>query len=81
MESKAEFVAKTNKGTWQAMEIADLKVRAHGDTAVLTGLWTGKGVDGGTGQQVDGREWFVDTWVKMPNGSWQCVLSTGGPVK
>jgi ketosteroid isomerase-like protein len=30
---------------------------------------------------MDVHERFTDTWVKMPNGQWQCVASHGSPVK
>ncbi|MGH9175781.1 MAG: YybH family protein [Vicinamibacterales bacterium] len=53
-----------------------MKVQLHGDSAVVTGIWTGKGTDG-TGKAFDQRERFADTWVKMPDGKWQCVVSAG----
>ncbi len=80
MQTKAAYVAMTNKGKWQVNEISDMKVQVHGDTAVVTGLWTGKGTDG-AGKAFDGRERFADTWVKMPDGKWQCVASVGVAMK
>jgi hypothetical protein len=29
------------------MRLSDLKVQLHGNSAVVTGIWTGKGTDGG----------------------------------
>ena len=80
MESKSQYVAKTTKGKWQVSEVSDMKVQAHGDSAVVTGVWTGKGTDG-TGKAFDGKERFADTWVKMPDGKWQCVASASAPIK
>ena len=57
-----------------------MKVQVHGDSAVVTGVWTGKGTDG-TGKAFDGKERFADTWVKMPDGKWQCVASASAPMK
>jgi ketosteroid isomerase-like protein len=80
MESKSEYVAKTNKGKWQVSEVSDMKVQVHGDAAVVIGVWTGKGTDG-TGKTVDAKERFADTFVKMPDGKWQCVVSASAPIK
>ena len=60
--------------------ISDLKVRVYGDTAIATGAWVGKGVDG-DGTKVDRRERWTDTWVKMKDGKWQCVASQQTAVK
>jgi hypothetical protein len=30
---------------------------------------------------MDEHERWTDTWVKMPNGSWQCVASHGSEIK
>jgi ketosteroid isomerase-like protein len=80
MQTKAEYVAMTNKGKWQVSEVSDMKVQVHGDSAVVTGVWTGKGTDG-TGKSIDGKERFADTWVKMSDGKWQCVASASAPMK
>ncbi len=80
MQTKAVYVANTNKSKWQVNEISDMKVQVHGDSAVVIGIWTGKGTDG-TGKAFDGRERFADTWVKMPDGKWQCVVGTGITIK
>ena len=80
MQTKAQYVANTNKGKWQVSEVSDMKVQVHGDSAVVTGVWTGKGTDG-TGKNFDGKERFGDTWVKMADGKWQCVASVSAPMK
>ena len=80
MQTKAAYVAMTTKGKWQVSEVSDMKVQVHGDSAVVTGVWTGKGTDG-TGKAFDGKERFADTWVKMPDGKWQCVASASAPMK
>jgi ketosteroid isomerase-like protein len=80
MQTKAQYVANTNKGKWQVSEVSDMKVQVHGDSAVVTGVWTGKGTDG-TGKTFDGKERFADTWVKVADGKWQCVASASAPLK
>ncbi len=80
LHSKADVVARTTKGKWETNEIGDLKVAVHGDTGIVTGTWTGKGTDG-DGKAVDTKERWADTWVKMPNGKWQCVASAAATMK
>ncbi len=81
LQTKAAYVANTTgKAKWQVSAVSDMKVQVHGDSAVVTGIWTGKGTDG-AGKAVDGRERFVDTWVKMPDGKWQCVASAAITIK
>jgi ketosteroid isomerase-like protein len=80
MHDKAEAVARAKKAKWEVNEISDLKVMQYGNSAVVTGVWTGKGIDG-TGKQVDAQERWADTWVKMPGGKWQCVASASAPMK
>jgi ketosteroid isomerase-like protein len=80
MRTKSEVLARTKAAKWTTNEIADLKVKVHGDAAVVTGSWVGKGTDGG-GKPIDAKERWADTWVKMGNGKWQCVASAAAPVK
>jgi ketosteroid isomerase-like protein len=51
-----------------------VKVTVYGNTAIATGAWAGKGIDG-DGTKIDRVERWTDTWVKMPDGKWQCVAS------
>ena len=67
MQTKAEYVAMTSKSKWQVCDVSDMKAQVHGDSAVVIGVWTGKGTDA-TGKAVDTKERFADTWVKMADG-------------
>jgi ketosteroid isomerase-like protein len=80
LHSKAEVLARTKKAKWVTNEIADMKVTVHGDAAIVTGSWTGKGTDGG-GKPVDAKERWADTWVKTSGGKWQCIASASAPIK
>ena len=78
VHNKAETIARTRKAKFQVSEVSDLQVPSHGDSAIVTGTWTGKGVDG-SGKPIDARERWADTWVK--NGDkWQCVASASAPM-
>ena len=71
---KSQLLSNLKGGKWEENGISDVKVKVYGDAAVATGSWRGKGVDG-DGTRVDRSERWTDTWVKMPNGNWQCVAS------
>ncbi|HXL23658.1 MAG TPA: nuclear transport factor 2 family protein [Candidatus Dormibacteraeota bacterium] len=78
--SKAEMLATAKATKYESVEYVDIKVTVFGDTAIATGGFKGKGTDE-SGKPFDNYERFTDTWVKMPNGKWQCVASHGSPVK
>ena len=80
MHGKADVVARTKKSKWVTNEIGDLKVVVHGDSAIVTGSWTGKRTDA-NGKAVDAKERWADTWVKTADGKWQCVASAAAPMK
>jgi ketosteroid isomerase-like protein len=80
MRTKSEALARMKKAKWVTNEIGDMKVMVHGDAAVVTGSWTGKGTDA-EGKAIDAKERWADTWVKMSNGKWQCVVSASAPMK
>jgi uncharacterized protein (TIGR02246 family) len=78
--TKAESLANAKATKYDSVDYEDLKVTVFGDTAIATGIFTAKGTDP-SGKPLDTRERFTDTWVKMPNGKWQCVASHGSAVK
>jgi ketosteroid isomerase-like protein len=80
MRTKAQVLARIKKGKWTVNQIDDLKVAVHGDAAVVTGSWVGKGTDG-DGKAVDAKERWADTWVKTAGGKWPCVASASAPTK
>lgn len=80
LRGKAEVLARVKKAKWTTNEISDMKVTVHGDSAIVTGSWVGKGTDG-AGKAVDAKERWADTWVKTANGKWQCVASASAPMK
>jgi ketosteroid isomerase-like protein len=71
---KTKLLADLKGGKWEQNGISDVKVMVYGNTAVATGAWAGKGVDG-DGTKIDRSERWTDTWVKMSSGKWQCVAS------
>jgi ketosteroid isomerase-like protein len=53
-------------------ELSDLKVRMHGDTAIVTGAYHEKGESNGKPYEYHGR--LTDVWMKS-GGKWQVVAS------
>jgi ketosteroid isomerase-like protein len=78
--NKAETLADAKATKYASAEYEDLKVTVFGDTAIATGGFKAKGTDA-SGKPLDEHVRWTDTWVKMPNGKWQCVASHGSPVK
>jgi ketosteroid isomerase-like protein len=56
----------------QVAELSDLKVRMHGDTAIVTGAYHEKGESNGKPYEYHDR--LTDVWMKT-GGKWQVVAS------
>jgi ketosteroid isomerase-like protein len=56
----------------EVAEMSDVKVRMHGDTAILTGAYHERGQT--KGQPYEYRDRFTDVWMKS-NGKWRLVAS------
>lgn len=78
--NKAEAIAEAKATKYASADYVDLKVAVFGDTAIAVGTFRSKGTDP-SGNPIDSNERFTDTWVKMPNGKWQCVASHQSPIK
>ena len=72
--SKAGYISHTAdaKVRVDIAEMTDLKVRIHGDTAVVTGAYHEKGDSGGKTYEYHDR--LTDVWMKV-GGKWQVVAS------
>ncbi|HXY13855.1 MAG TPA: nuclear transport factor 2 family protein [Terriglobales bacterium] len=77
---KAKSLADAKATKYESVDYQNMKVTAFGDAAIATGYFVGKGTDP-SGKPLDVHERFTDTWVKMPDGKWQCVASHQSPVK
>jgi ketosteroid isomerase-like protein len=72
--TKTDALASAKTYKWSSADYVDVKVVVYGDTAIATGIFKGKGTDA-SGKAINDTDRFTDTWVKMPNGKWQCVAS------
>ena len=78
--SKTESLANAKATKYDGVDYDDVKVAVFGDTAIAMGGFEAKGTDA-SGKPLDVHERWTDTWVKMPNGQWQCVASHQSLVK
>ena len=71
---KTGYVSFTAKPSVQieVAEMSDLKVRMHGNTAVLTGAYHERGQN--KGDVYDYRDRFTDVWMKS-DGKWRLIAS------
>jgi ketosteroid isomerase-like protein len=77
---KAGWMARAKATKYVSVEYEDMKVTVFGDTAIATGGFKAKGTDE-SGKPFDANQRWTDTWVKMPNGQWQCVASHSSTIK
>ena len=72
--SKAGYISHSADPSTQAQvaELSELKVRLHGDTAIVTGAYHEKGKSNGKPYEYHDR--LTDVWMKV-GGKWQVVAS------
>jgi ketosteroid isomerase-like protein len=79
IENKVETIASLASDTryWQVAGSDEMEVRVYGDTAVVTGRWTGKGQNGD--EPFDYQARFLSVWVKEA-GLWRNVAFGSAPI-
>lgn len=77
--NRAQDIATTPQ-KYVSAENFDMQTSVFANTVIVRGGHKSKGVDS-TGRPFEIRYRFTDTWVKMPNGKWQCVASHSSPLK
>jgi len=77
--NKTESLADAKATKNVSADYENVQVTVFGDTAIVTGGYKGKGTDS-SGKSFDVHLQWTDTWVKMPNGKWQCVASQDTPI-
>lgn len=72
--SKAGYISHTADSDVHVnvAEMSDLRVRTHGDTAIVTGSYHEKGESSGKPYEYHDR--FTDVWIKSA-GKWQVIAS------
>jgi uncharacterized protein (TIGR02246 family) len=77
---KTQALADAKSTKYSSMEYQDVKVTVFGNTAIATGVSHATGSDP-SGKPLDEHVRWTDTWVKMPDGKWQCVASHASTAK
>jgi len=77
--NKAQTLEQAKARKYASADYENVQVTVFGDTAIATGGFKGTGTE--AGKPFNDHERWTDTWVKMPDGKWQCVASHGSPVK
>ena len=80
VRNRTESLAIAKATKYSSVQYEDVKVTVFGDTAIATGGFKGQGTDE-TGKPFNTHSRWTDTWVKMPNGKWQCVATHGSDIK
>ena len=72
--SKAGYISNSADASVhvEVAELSDLKVRLHGDTAIVTGAYHERGESNGKRYEYHDR--LTDVWMKV-GGKWQVVAS------
>jgi len=80
VRNKAETLTNAKATKFSSVEYQDIKVTVFGDTAIATGSFKGEGTDE-SGKSFNIHSRWTDTFVKMPDGKWQCVASHSSNIK
>lgn len=80
VSNKEEGLAQERGRKYSSAEYENVHITVFGGTAIATGGFRGKGTDA-SGKPFDEHAQWTDTWVKMPNGKWQCVADQVTPIK
>lgn len=72
--SKTGYVAYSSSSSTrvESVEIPEMRIRLHGDTAVVTGVYHEKGVD--NQKAYDYHDRFTDVWMKK-SGKWRLIAA------
>jgi len=79
LTGKATELAYVKNSRWLSGKVEDLKITSYGNAAIATGAFRGEKVTDGK-KTAHYLRW-TDTWVKMPDGHWQCVATQRTPIK
>jgi uncharacterized protein (TIGR02246 family) len=80
VENKSESLAEAKARKYTSADYENVKVTVFGDTAIAIGGFKGEGTEA-SGKPFKEHERWTDTWVKMPDGKWQCVATQGSAIK
>jgi ketosteroid isomerase-like protein len=80
VSDRKQALADTKSSKTTSADLEDLHVTVFGTTAIARYVYKTKGTDA-AGKAFDSKARYTDTWVKMPDGKWQCVAAHGSNIK
>jgi ketosteroid isomerase-like protein len=80
VENKTQMLADAKSRKYDSADYEDVHVMVYGDTAIATGGFKGKGTDP-SGKPFNDHDRWTDTWIKMPDGKWQCIATEDTAIK
>jgi ketosteroid isomerase-like protein len=80
ISNRAKFLADAKATKFTSVDIQDLHITVIGQTAIAAMVFKAKGTDA-KGKPMDINARWADTYVKMTDAKWQCVLSQGSDMK
>jgi ketosteroid isomerase-like protein len=80
VSDRKQMLADDKALKYTSTELQGLQVAVFGDAAIARYVYNAKGTDK-SGKAFDTHTRWTDTWVKMPDGKWQCVASHGTRIK
>jgi ketosteroid isomerase-like protein len=80
VSDRAQILVSSKATKYTSVDISDLHVTVVENTAIASLVFDAKGTDA-KGKPLNEHERWTDVWVKMPNGSWQCIASHGSTIK
>ena len=80
VSSRDQFLADEKATKYTHVAADNIATYPHGEVVIVTYGLTMKGT-GSDSKPMDLRLRETDTWVKAPDGRWQCVAAVGSPIK
>jgi ketosteroid isomerase-like protein len=80
ISNRSKLLADSKATHYAGVDIEDLHITVVGHTAIATMVFKATGTDA-KGKPMDIKARWADTYVKMPDGKWLCVLSQGSDLK
>ena len=78
--NKTQMLAQMKTRKYATAEYDHVQVMVYGNTAIATGGYKGTGTDA-SGKPFNDNDRWTDTWLKMPDGKWQCIATQDSHVK
>lgn len=80
VSDRKQALADTKSSKTTSADLEDMHITVFGTTAIARYVYKIKGTDP-KGKSFDLQARYTDTWVKMPDGKWQCIAAHASNIK